>query len=150
MKSIILYESKTGTTKKCAEILKETNPESKLIKLSNFVDQVDDYDTFVLLTPIYMGGINKKVKKFLLKNQEKLLTKKMIILICSMNAEEQENTIIRNFNEEIRNHASIVHVGGAYNFDKLNFLYKFIIKKMTGTTKDVDEIKYEVISKIRI
>ena len=118
--------------------------------MSNFVDQVDDYDTFVLLTPIYMGGINKKVKKFLLKNQEKLLTKKMIILICSMNAEEQENTIIRNFNEEIRNHASIVHVGGAYNFDKLNFLYKFIIKKMTGTTKDVDEIKYEVISKIRI
>ena len=66
MKSIILYESKTGTTKKCAEILKETNPESKLIKLSNFVDQIDDYDTFVLLTPIYMGGINKKVKKFLL------------------------------------------------------------------------------------
>jgi len=149
MKSIILYESKTDTTKKCAQILKEENPDAKIERLSNFVDYIDEYESIVLLTPIYMGQINKKIKKFILKNHAKLLAKKLTILICSMNTQEYDNTVTNNFDEAIRNHASIIHAGGAYNFDKLNFLYKFIIKKMTGITKDVDEIKYEVIKKIR-
>jgi len=150
MKSIILYESKTDTTKKCAKILKEENPDAKIEQLSNFVDDIDEYESIVLLTPIYMGKINKKIKKFILKNYTKLLKKQLMILICSMNTQEYENTIINNFDEAIQNHASIIHAGGAYNFDKLSFLYKFIIKKMTGITEDVDEVKYEVIKKIRI
>lgn len=150
MKSIILYESKTGTTKKCAELVKEMNSDTEIKRLTSFIEDIDDYESIVLLTPIYMGQINKKTKKFLLKNHTKLLTKKLTILICSMNTQEYENTIKNNFDEAIQNHARIMHVGGAYNFDKLNFIYKFIIKKMTGSTKDVDEIKYEVINKIRI
>ena len=69
MKTLIIYASKTGTTEKCAGILGQNLKNSTIINLATIQNEsIDKYDLIIIGSPIRMGMIDKRVKKFISKN----------------------------------------------------------------------------------
>ena len=148
MKTIILYESKHGCTETCASYIKEKNNIQEFIKVSDFKGNLDDYDRIIIGTPVYIGQINKKVKTLIESNKDLLLKKEVEIFICGMNDENYEQMLIMNFDEAIRDHAKIIHAGGAYDFNKLGWFSKFIVRKIAKIDHSVEAIKYDQLDLI--
>ena len=121
MKSIILYHSKTGCTEKCANYVNERN-ETELHKIVQFKGSLKDYDTVVIMGPVYMGKFEGVAKGFIEKFKHELLTKKLIIVIIGMNTEGFDAMVKHSIPEEIINHAEIIHGGGAYYLEKMSKL----------------------------
>jgi len=149
MKSIILYESKAGCTKKCADYILKSH-EADLGLISFFREDLNNYENIVLMTPVYMGKVNKKFKELLTRKKDLLLTKRVIIVIIGMNHEAFDSMVKQNIDKEMREHAEIIYGGGAYNLEKLNFIDRRILKSVTGVTKSSEHINYENLDKIKI
>lgn len=148
MNKLLLYTSKTGSTKKCAEyIANDTNVE--LLEVSNFKGSLDSYNTIILGTPVYVGQIDKVLSEFIKTNEDLLLNKDLIIYLCCMNQDTYDEMINLNFSEKIRNHAKIINVGGAYYLDKLNWFKRFVVKKLAKVTETTESFNYSNLDIIR-
>lgn len=143
MKTLLVYESKYGCTETCARYLKGKYQFLDMMKASSFHGDLKDYDHIIIGTPVYIGQINKKVKTFISKYMDTLLQKEVDIFICAMNPESYEQMLIMNFDEKLREHVKITHVGGAYDFDKLGWFSKLIVKKIAKVDHSIDDIKYD-------
>jgi len=149
MKTAIIFATKHGCTDKCAQTL--SNELDSLNKIINVElgDNINlsDYDKVILGGSIHAGMLNKKLKSFIAKNSEELLGKKLGLFLCCMyegeKALEQFQSV---FPEQIRNKA-IAHglFGGAFDFDKMNFIEKTIVKKVANVEESVSRINYSNI-----
>ena len=64
MKNLIVYATKHGTVKKCAEMLKvKLNGETVLANVNEEVPDLDNFDNVILGGSIYIGKIQKRVIK---------------------------------------------------------------------------------------
>lgn len=150
MKTLIVYATKYGSTKTCAEKIKN--------QLKNDVDLVDikkqknpeinDYTTIIIGGSMYAGRIQKQIKKFCTANINNLLQKKIGLYICCMyEGNQAEQQFKEAFPESLQQHAAARGIlGGALNFNKMNFLEKTIIKKISGVEKSLSSISEEKIS----
>jgi menaquinone-dependent protoporphyrinogen oxidase len=139
MKTLILYESKKNMTKKIAEMLNKMHEDSSLFKLSSFKGNLEDYDKIIIGTPVYIGKINQLVKNFLDEFYSVIKNKNLKIFLCGMNHKALSDVLKLNFNETIIENAIIDYLGGAYNFDKMNFIEKLIVKKI-AKVKESQEV----------
>lgn len=144
MKTVVIYSSKKGCTEKCATYIKNKS-NAELYHVKKFKEDISEYDNVIILSPTYMGTINKNIKAFIMDNEKALLKKNVSFGLVGMNVTELENTITLNFTESFINHAEIRYVGGGYNFEKLNFFQKAIIKKVAGVSESLEDIKYDVL-----
>lgn len=78
MKTAIVYATKYGCTKKCAEILK-TYLHGEVNILSVKADKINlsQYDTVFIGGSVYMGKIQKEITHFCKRNLKQLLHKKI-------------------------------------------------------------------------
>ena len=88
MKCLICYQSKTGTTAKCAEILKKKlEKRGAQVTAANLAagrPQLAGYDCIITGAPVRMGKIPKETKAFLEAGRNELLNcKKTAFFICS-------------------------------------------------------------------
>lgn len=145
MKTLIVYATKNGCTEKCATILSQ--------KLSGPVDlcnlrtvkslDLSLYDTVVIGGSVYMGQIRKEVREFCTKQLTQLQEKKLGLFICCMRegteAETQLDTV---FPKELVTQAVVKGwFGGEFNFSKMNFLEKMIVKKVANVDQDRSNIQ---------
>ncbi|MFP4478172.1 MAG: flavodoxin domain-containing protein [Candidatus Izemoplasmatales bacterium] len=139
-KTLILYKTNKGMTEKLSNILKQRVETCDLYELNQFNGHLDDYTNILLGTPIYIGKIHKKVKMFIDENISTLLKKNVFCFFSGMNFKEEANVINLNFNSELKNHFTFSYLGGSYQFDKMNFLQKMIIRKVSGENKSKEII----------
>ncbi len=144
MQVLILYGSKTGTTEDCANRIKnvlearEDVPEIVLYNLDKRPKiNLDDYETIVIGSPIYMGQIRNSVKMFLGYNIEKLMTKKLHFFVCGLALGDEGVAL---FKKQVpttlfRHAKQVKQLGGDVHVDRLGFLYKFIMKKILAESK---------------
>lgn len=144
----MLYHSKQGHTKTCIDYLNNRTDDTCVVPVQDFTASLDEYDSVIIGTPVYMGNIHKMIKTFIQQHEQTLLQKSLTIVVCAMNDSEYEAMIQRNFTESIRNHARIVHAGGGYNFKRLNFLERFIVKKIAKVDSSISSIKYDQLDSI--
>ncbi len=151
MKTLIAYGTKRGFTKKCAELLEkkitgEVSVEN--IKSSTNID-FSSYDNIIIGSSVYMGKIRKEVTEFCNNYKEKLLSKNLGLFICGMAEDEDiEDELKSCFPEELSDKALVVDIfGGEYNFDKMNFIEKTIIKKVANTSENREIIHNENIKR---
>jgi flavodoxin len=79
MKSIIIYDSVTGNTKKVAEVIAKTL-KCKLINIDKINEYpIEKYDLVLLGSPVHGGMPTRKIKKFLSKKK----IKKSYALFCT-------------------------------------------------------------------
>lgn len=160
MKTLIVYGTKYGSAEKCAkEIAKHITGQVDVINLKNNKEvKITDYDKVIIGSSIYAGMLRKEVKAFYEANKEGLKHKKVAIFISCMDKVNPEQYITNNFDADfISQLIAKCFCGGEYQFSKMNFVERFMIKKITqaGAKKgqceaadgktDITDIQYKNI-----
>ena len=149
-KIAIIYTSKHGTTEKVsfsiAEKLKELY-EIELISLKKkSIPKLDDFECLILGTPIYAGQSSMKMKNFYNANRNILLQKKIALFVCGMYPyKELREKELNDAYPQVFQEKAIAKefLGGEFNFEKMNFVERLIIKKISKTNKSVSKIDWD-------
>lgn len=150
MKTAILYASTHGCAETCAgKLAEKLNGEVHRFDLKD-KPRVDlaSYDRIVIGGSIHAGRIQGTVRRFIDANRGILLGKKFGLFISCMetgdNARKEFDVV---FPEDIRQKASAVGLfGGGFNFERMNFIQKAIIKKIAKTDRTVSNIDEPAIA----
>ncbi len=149
MKTAIVFATKHGCTENCSETLaNELNTGAELINLETAKEiDLNQYDLVILGGSIHAGMINKTIKKFIDKNLNQLLEKKLGLFLCCMEEGEKAQEQFNNaYPEKLRNIAKANgFFGGAFDFEKMNFIERAIIKKIANIEESFSKINIQSI-----
>ena len=149
MATLIAYVSQHGCTEKCATTLADKlQDDATLVNLKKDRNvTLDAYDTVLIGGSIHAGRIQKAVKKFCENNLNVLISKCTGLFLCCMETGENAQKQFENaFPEELRERAKATGLfGGAFDFAKMGFVSKTIIKKISKVDKSVSNINQESI-----
>lgn len=150
MKTAIVYATSHGTTEKVANMIVNsiTDAEPFNISINKKVD-LTQYQQVIIGGSIHAGSIQRKVKNFCQQNITQLLKMRVGLFICAMNEPEFEKELNSAFPEIIRNHAiSKKVVGGEFIIEKMNFIEKFLVKKISGVTQTTSKLDSNKIKEL--
>lgn len=137
MKTLIVYATKYGCTKKCAEILKSfLDGEVEILSAKSYKIDLTQYDVILIGGSVYMGKIRKEIIQFYKSNKKQLMNKKLGVFVCCYTPNGTEGFLETICPNEILEHAFYVTcVGGEMNYEKMNYLYR----KMFQLLKKIDD-----------
>ena len=142
MKTLIIYASKTGTTEKCAKEINRQLKDCKIVNILTQNEDINEYDLIIVGTPIRMGMIDKKIKKFLINNIENLKSKKVAYFICCGFNENWKSYYEQNIPKDLLDTAIIYDTfGGEMDIQKQKGFDKFITKMVSKNIDKNKEIK---------
>lgn len=144
MKIAIVYATKYGCTKKCAEILKSyLYGEVSIHSAKADKINLSQYDAVFIGGSVYMGKIQKEITHFCKRNLKQLLHKKIGLFACCYTPKDTEGFFETLYPIELINHAFYVtSVGGIMDYEKMNFLYRKLfqsLKKIDGFNEGFTE-----------
>lgn len=142
MQILIAYAGKTGCTEKCAKML-ESKLENAIIKDITKCDiDVSDYDLIIIGSSIRIGMFHSKIKKFINKNKDILLSKKIAYYICCGFSDNYKTYFENNVPKELLDKA-IDHdtFGGEMDLLKQKGFDKFVVRLVSKTDEGKKEIK---------
>ncbi|MNW58452.1 Protoporphyrinogen IX dehydrogenase [menaquinone] [compost metagenome] len=152
MNTLIVYATKYGCTEKCAEMLsQELDGHVDLINLKKVKDiDISKYEKVIIGGSIYIGKIQKEVTEFCSKHIEQLKNKRIALFICGMQEGDAiQSELNQNFNAELIERAEAKEwFGGEFTFKKMNFLERFIVKKVVKVTTDQSNILQDHIHRL--
>lgn len=147
MKTIIVYATKYGCTKKCAEILK-TFLKGEIVVLPVRAAYKKDYnlqefDNVIIGGSVYMGKIQKELISFW-KHYKKVILKKKLGIFVSCYTENGTAGFFESLfpNDLLQNAIYVTSVGGEMNYKKMNFAYRKLfqmLKKIDGFNEGFKE-----------
>lgn len=149
MKTIIIYTTNHGCTKKTVDELSQ--------KLSGEVFSIDlrddpspsvaEFDRVIIGGSIHAGKIQKRVRDFCISNLEQIRAKEIGLFICCMYEPEVAREQIKNaFPEELHQMAKTEAIfGGEFNFGKMNFMEKMLVKQIANVHESVSKIDHQAI-----
>jgi len=146
MNILIAYASKYGCTEKCASILSDNFQKDSLpVTVFNLAGKqkinLSDFDTIAIGGSIMAGKLNPLVRKFCENNLSELLQKRLGLFICAAAAELVEKDMTDNFPQQLLSKAAVKgYFGYEFNFEKMNFAIRSIIKKMSKIEDNVSNI----------
>lgn len=120
IKTLILYESRYGSTWEAANIISLILGPSKRHPLSQFGEGCRDFDFIVMGTPIYNGNIHPKMQTFL-DNEREWLEEKSIALFCTCLNGSEGLRVLREVEDSLGGNVFELGVlGGRLEMDRLN------------------------------
>ncbi len=151
MKTLIAYSTKHGAAESSAKKLSEKlNGDVDLLNLKKANDiQLSNYDKVIIGSSVYMGKIRKEAFKFCNDNLSSLKDVKVGLYICCMTeGDDALKQLKDNFPKELVDSAIVKGVfGGEFDFKKMNFLEKMVIKKVAGVEETESKLLQENIAK---
>ena len=150
MKNCILFTTKHGSAEKAALSLKEKlKAETDIINLKNVKNpDISDYDTVILGASIYIGKIQKLMRKFIGENLNELLKKNIALFIMAGQKEKAQETLYNAYPMELFDHAfAKEYFGYEMILENMNFLEKAATKAQ-GVTQSKSEIMHDAIEKM--
>lgn len=152
MDVLVAYAGKTGTTAKCAKILKALLDDATLCDLTKEKPDLSEYNCVVVGGSIRMGTLHKAARLFLLKNKETLKRKKCGFFICNCFSDQSDDYLKKNIPEELLDKAAVTDSFGGElvledqkGFDRL--ITKLVAKKGKTRKKTKLQISSETINK---
>lgn len=134
MRTLIVYGSKHGTSKYCAEVLSsKLVGEVDLLNVKDgLVPELSKYDKVIIGGSIYAGRIQKEIVEFYRNNLQELLGKKIALFICCMNGKEAEKQLESAFPKELLA-CSLANrsLGGEFKFKEMNLWERLICKMVS-------------------
>lgn len=159
MSNLLVYVSKTGTTKECVEkIALKLLANTDVVRLDEkAVTDLQKYKTVIIGSPIYMQKLDKKIISFCTKNLKSLLKKNVVLFTVGMSTQEEADKHIKNsLPKELIKHAVVSkHLGGRLNPGKGPFFIRTAVKLMMKDAgkyrilEDRIEQLVDVINKIK-
>jgi menaquinone-dependent protoporphyrinogen oxidase len=151
MKTIIAYATTHGCTEKTAlELKNHMGGDTTLVNLKkNPNPSIANFERVIVGGSIHAGQIQKRVKDFCTKNLEILKEKELGLFICCMeNGETAGKQFTEAFPEELQRVAKSTAIfGGEFDFEKMNFLEKMIVKKVARVRQSTSKIDQQAIRK---
>ncbi|HEY8543138.1 MAG TPA: flavodoxin domain-containing protein [Pseudothermotoga sp.] len=142
----MVYDSYTGTVEKCAKLLAEKLGNVDLVNISKQkLPNLQNYDCVVIGSYVHAGHVSKKIRKFTTQNLEALKNKKLGIYLCML-SEQFDRYLNSNFDKDFLNMVKVKDFfGGELNYQRMNFLYRFILKNIEKNTKPRLGVRVEKI-----
>jgi len=151
MKTLIIFGTKYGTAEKCSRLLKD-KLQGEVTVVNVKKDSIPDLSSFgnvIIGGSIYAGHIQKEIKNFCLSNLNGLKGKRVGLFICGINDKDPIALFNNYFPEELLNNATAKEFfGGEVTLKKMNFLERFIMKKIGKTDKDISKISEDGIKRL--
>lgn len=150
MSTLIAYGTKYGFTRTCAGILaKKLDGKVDVCDLRSKQPDLTQYDKVIIGGSIYAGKIRKPVMRFCSDNLDTLKGKKLGLFICGMAKEEDaQKQLDTSFPQDLLAVcAAKGFFGGECNYEKMNFLEKFIMKKITGSKQSQSRVAEDNITR---
>jgi len=149
LRTIILYASNYGTVVSCVARLKDLlQGEITTVDLRHQkVPSLNTFDTIIIGGSIRAGKIQRVIKHLCAKHAPELLTKRLGLFLCCMEegakAQQQFETA---YPAELRKHAAVQSFfGGAFYFERMNWLERIVIRKISGISTNVSRINDSAI-----
>jgi len=149
MKTLIVYGTKHGTTKKIVDILKaKIQGDVQLHDAKKrFEGDLNDYDVIIIGSSVYVGKINKELKNFVESNTKEIIEKKIGVFLVSGDTKEIES-YYQNFPEEILKKAATKgYFGFSYNGKGYNIMEKMILKMIAKNITVKEKFEEENMDK---
>lgn len=157
MKILIVYATKYGSTKETAEYILQELLKKKItvdVKDVNEIDKLEEYDGYIIGTPVRMGKPLKEIDSFVNRNSELLKQKPVALFSLGITMKENTNenlTRALNYLEPIKlklgEKTSVGVFGGKVDYSQLSRFWRFFAKKdksgeiEEGDWRDWNEIK---------
>ncbi|MCK5149231.1 flavodoxin domain-containing protein [bacterium] len=149
MKTLIVYATRHGCTRACAKKMEDQLGNDVTlfeIKKNHQID-IASFDRIIVGGSIHAGQIQKSVPGFLNTHHDVLMTKVLGLFLCCMDEKKAQEQFDKVFSQELRDYAIACGIlGGAFYFDRMNFLEKTIVKKIVGVQETVENINEQAIS----
>jgi menaquinone-dependent protoporphyrinogen oxidase len=150
MKTLIVFASKHGCAGKAADKLGEAFGEGTKVSEIRNITKIDltDFDRIIVGGSIRAGRIQRDVKKFTQKYLTQLLEKKLGLFICCMEeGERAEKEFAAAFPKQLIEHATAKgFFGGEFDFEKMNFVERLIVKEVAHITESVFNFKEDNVT----
>jgi menaquinone-dependent protoporphyrinogen oxidase len=149
MKTLILYATKTGTTREVAGRIAKKFDGAVLhdLKQPN-IPSVAEFDRVIVGSSVYAGMIRKEAKTFLTQNTEILKTKTLGLFTCGFDASREKDYFNTNFPADVLQAAKVAYfLGGIFDPEKAGALGRFAIKVIAKQTEYLDNVDNDKIGK---
>ena len=147
-KTLIIYESRYGTTEKVSKYLSLVLGPASYCKTSEFSDKFRDFDFIIIGSPVYSGELDPGVSKFVHENINWLKNREVALFCTCLNIKDGNETL-EKIGNEIGNVSGIMALGGVLKLDDLTdedsqALERF--SEMVGfDLKDMDKFNLEKV-----
>jgi len=136
MKTVVIYKSKTGFTKKYAEWISEELSADILNVSEVTANMMTAYDTVIYGGGLYAVGINGV--KFIAQDLDKLKDKKVVVFATGLSP-LKKNTFNevknKNFTSEQQKFIRFFYLRGGFNYRKLNLFDKVLMTLLKTSIK---------------
>ncbi len=149
MRTLLVYETTHGTTEKCAQRLRgllDVEPDLIRLRRGGRID-LNLYDTVIIGGSIHAGMMQSRIRNFCAEYLRKLRRKRLSLFICCMEEGDRAQEQFANaFPDELK-HSAIARgiFGGEYDFDRMNFFQRAIVRKIKGLNASISNIRDEEI-----
>ncbi len=146
MKALILYGTRKGCTRGCAEMVREQIGGGDVVdvKKSRSVN-LAGYDLIVLGSSIRMDKIHVEVSRFVKENLSILLGKRVGLFICS--GDDKTDHIGNNYPRALVDHAAAkAQFGGQIRLEEFGPVMRFMLKKAANVMENYDRLRPDVIA----
>jgi menaquinone-dependent protoporphyrinogen IX oxidase len=128
MKTILIYKSKSGFTKKYAEWIAEELSIEMFEASKVTADMLMAYDILIYGAGLYAGGINGL--NLITQNLDKFNDKKIVVFTTGASPSKEETiTEIRNKNltSKQQKHVQFFYLRGGFDYSKLKLIDRFLM-----------------------
>lgn len=149
MKTLITYCTTHGFTEQVVNEIKSfLGGDVTLCNLKKeAAPEIASFDRVIIGGSIHAGQIQKKIREFCKTNVEALQKTELGLFICCMEEGEKAYAELEQvYPAELIQHAKATAcLGGAFNFEKMNFLEKFIVRKVVKVKESTSNKNPEAI-----
>jgi menaquinone-dependent protoporphyrinogen oxidase len=141
MKVLIIYATRGGVSKRCAEMLGERLCDSMQVDTFSITDGApapDGYDVCVIGGSVRMTRINRHLRSYLKTHAETLNRINTALFMCCGITEDFDDYVKLNFPKSVVPSLGIHYFGGELKPEKLKGIDKLIVRSMRSTIKYED------------
>lgn len=149
MKTIVVYDTKRGSTRETAlKLAKAIGEGTTTCDLSKEgAPSIAGFDAVLLGGPVYAGSWSKRAAAFARGNQEILAKKRFAAFSTGFAKDKGMETLQGALPAQLAQSAvSLASLGGAYVFSRMSPIERFIIKAITKSSSDASSVDEAAIA----
>ena len=151
MKTLIAYSTTHGCTEKIVHQMSNyLDGEVKLVNVKKHsFPELSGFDRVIIGGSIHAGHIQKRVKEFCNENLGELQKKELgLFITCMETGETAQKQLTDAYPKELIGHAKITaFFGGEFDFKRMNFFEKMIVKKVSQVKENTSHVDLELVKK---
>jgi len=101
MRTLILYSTKSGASRECAELLATKIADCSICDIAKNTPDIGGYDTLIVGSGVRMGKLYKPAKNFIDKNIGMLLSKNTAFYLCNSYSDTLQKVIENNIPKKL-------------------------------------------------